>query len=133
MSFRDQTVFPAAQTGLSKAETGARGEQAAAEWLLENGFEVVARNWRSGALEIDIVAVKEGAVHFVEVKTRAAGALTSPEYALDYRKTAALTRAARAWLRFSRFQGEVRFDLMAVDVGASLEVRYIPDAIEPHW
>lgn len=114
---------------------GFEGEQTAARWLLDNGYSLRHRNWRQGRYELDIVAVKRGTLHFVEVKTRSRDGLTPPEHALDYRKNRALVRAANAYLAQNPFQGEVQFDLIAVETvpDGAPEVRYIENAIELHW
>ena len=67
---------------MQSREAGLRGEQAAAEWLIANGFELLHRNWRSGRYELDIVALREGVLHVVEVKCRRSGALSPPEEAM---------------------------------------------------
>ncbi len=78
------------------AETGRAGERAAAEYLRRAGYEICALNWRQGRYELDIVACREGVLHFVEVKTRRSGSLTPPEAAATQRKFRALSRAAAA-------------------------------------
>ena len=117
------------------AETGRAGERAAAEYLRRAGYEICALNWRSGRYELDIVARKAGIVHFVEVKTRRAGSLTPPEAAATQRKFRALTRAAARYLRTAGWQGEVQFDLAAVDVmpDGHMEVRLVEQAMEYNW
>lgn len=50
-------------------EIGEKGEQIASNFLNKKGFEVIARNYRRKWGEIDIVAIKDNRVHFVEVKT----------------------------------------------------------------
>jgi putative endonuclease len=113
---------------------GPWGEEVAAQWLRGEGFEVLARNWRAGRYEIDIVARRGGAVHFVEVKTRKADGLTAPEDALTPAKFRSLQRAARAWLALHRTDAEVQFDLAAVEyTPAGHTVRYIPNAMVCRW
>ena len=51
-------------------EFGKWGEDMAVKYLLEHGFEVLARNWRHEHKEIDIIAQKDEQLYFVEVKTR---------------------------------------------------------------
>ena len=81
------------------AETGRAGERAATEYLRRTGYEICALNWRQGRYELDIVACREGVLHFVEVKTRRSGSLTPPEAAVTQRKFRALSRAAACYLR----------------------------------
>jgi putative endonuclease len=49
-------------------EIGRIGEDIAAQYLSDKGFDIVSRNYRKKVGEIDIVAEKTGTVHFVEVK-----------------------------------------------------------------
>ena len=100
------------------AETGRMGERAAAEFLRRAGYEICALNWRSGRYELDIVACREGVLHFVEVKTRRSGSLTPPEAAATQRKFRALSRAAACYLRTVGWEGEVQFDLAAAEAAA---------------
>lgn len=116
-------------------QTGQLGEELATRWLLGEGFSLLHRNWRCGRYELDLVASKQGVLHIVEVKTRRKGALTSPEQALDRRKSQSLVRAARAYLAQHPFVGEVQFDLIAVEIdpaGPPL-LRYIEQTVELHW
>lgn len=115
--------------------TGLRGEELAAEHLRRLGFAVVARNWRSGRYELDIVARRGDELHFVEVKTRRAGGLTAPEEALTPAKRRALRRAAEAFMAQGDGTLEPFFDLVAVeydDTGRT-EVRLHERAIEYGW
>ncbi|MDE5815386.1 MAG: YraN family protein [Alistipes sp.] len=120
---------------MTTAETGRKGEQAAAEYLRCEGFELCALNWRSGRYELDIVARKDDELHIVEVKARRADGLTAPEAAMTPQKQRALLHAARAYLAWMHWMGEVRFDLAAVDCFSDgrMEVRLIPDALQCHW
>ena len=59
-----------------KQQRGALGEQAAVEYLRQNGFMIVEQNWREGKSEVDIIALRYDELHFVEVKTRKANSMT---------------------------------------------------------
>lgn len=52
-------------------ETGALGEDIACRFLVQHGFQIVARNYRKPWGEIDIVAreTSKDIIHFVEVKS----------------------------------------------------------------
>ncbi len=117
------------------AETGRAGERAATEYLRRAGYEICALNWRQGRYELDIVACREGVLHFVEVKTRRSGSLTPPEAAATQRKFRALSRAAACYLRTVGWEGEVQFDLAAAEAAAdgSVRVELIENALEYNW
>lgn len=117
------------------SERGDLGERIAAEWLRGNGFLIMERNWRHGRYEIDIIASRWDTIHFVEVKTRHAGSLTSPEDAITRNKAQALQRAASAYLAGHRLARELQFDLIAVEIlpDGTADVRYIANAIEYGW
>lgn len=96
-------------------ERGRKGEDAAEQYLRDCGLRVLARNWRQGRLELDIVCRERDTVVFVEVKTRKADSLTRPDEALSVRKRATLLRAANAWLAaHGAWSQPCRFDVVAV-------------------
>lgn len=120
------------------ARTGRLGEERALSWLREAGYEIVARNWRTGCYELDLVARRGGELHFIEVKTRREGSLVPPDRTLNRQKRRALRRAAEAFLARSgdRFAGcDVRFDLAAVRSAGdgSMRIEWYPDAVEYGW
>lgn len=120
---------------MTKFDTGRYGEQVATDYLRRNGFLICDTNWRHGRYEIDIVAQKSGIVHFVEVKTRRAGALTTPEQALTQSKLKAMRLAAASYLSQRRVMGEVEFDLLAVEIfpDATCDVRFVRNVAEYGW
>ena len=104
----------------SAVKSGDRGEALAAAWLeRERGLVIVTRNWRSPhdrRDEIDLVGRDGEALVFVEVKTRALGALVPGYYAVDERKKRVARRAAEAYLRGLRKKPlTVRFDVVEVE------------------
>lgn len=111
----DAPAPAARRPSTAKARTGAEGEDAAAELLQRLGWTILARNWRSRQLELDIVAEENGVLVFVEVKTRAQGGLQRPFEALTPTKQERLCRAAQAWLEAHRaWERLCRFDLVCV-------------------
>ena len=81
---------------------GAFGERVAGDFLADNGFKIIARNWRSPLDrrdEIDLVCRDGEVLVFVEVKARSANALVPGYYTVDARKKKVLRRAAAAYLR----------------------------------
>jgi putative endonuclease len=79
--------------------TGALGEEAVAQFLLDRDCEIIERNWRVREGEIDIVALNPtGIFSFVEVKTRSSVAFGHPFEAINRDKAHRMQRLALAWL-----------------------------------
>lgn len=90
---------------------GRWGEAAAAEYLVKQGYEILARNLRTAHGEIDLVARQGEALVFVEVKARASGRFGHPEEAVTLRKQAHILSAAESYL-----QAHPEYDTWRVDV-----------------
>ncbi|MBI2814741.1 MAG: YraN family protein [Opitutae bacterium] len=117
--------FARGQASTARAEAGARGEQAAADYLTaREGFAIVTRNWRNPRDrrdEIDLVCRDGEVLVFVEVKARAEGALVSGFQAVDERKRRALRRAVHAYLgALAQPPRTFRFDVAEVTLSARL-------------
>jgi Holliday junction resolvase-like predicted endonuclease len=56
---------------VSTTDVGQAAEQAVAEGLVRQGFEIIDRNWKTKWCEVDIIAQKDRVVWFIEVKYRA--------------------------------------------------------------
>lgn len=117
-----------------KRETGRRGEDEACGFLEASGHTVLARNWRGGHQELDIVTLEAGVLHFVEVKTRMAPLTASPEDSVGFVKQQNVTRAAKAFIhKFSELRySEIYFDVITVVyAGDEVSVEYYPQAFIP--
>ena len=118
----------------AKQELGKRGERIAEEWLVNNGWHVVERRFRSGHRDIDLVMERQNAegrlVAFVEVKTRLSAAYGGPLGAVHWKKQREMARAARDWMSRERTAGDnFRFDVVGILFGAgSPEVIHIENA-----
>jgi putative endonuclease len=114
----------------SRAQTGRRGEEAAARTYQRLGFRVVERNYRCGAGEIDIIATRGSLLVFCEVKSRRSERFGVPAEAVGYAKQQRLRRLAALWLA-DRRPGyvDIRFDVASVRFrGDRIDVELIPDA-----
>jgi putative endonuclease len=112
-------------------QTGKEGEALARQYLQQQGFEILHQNWRDAHREIDIIARKAKLLVFVEVKTRRGYLGGWPEYAINAKKEADLLTAAQHYLEQNPFDGEVRFDVIAItfDARHRAQVYHIPDAL----
>jgi putative endonuclease len=96
--------------------TGKWGEETAANYLESNGYAILARNIHTAHGEIDIVASKEAALIFVEVKTRSSHAFAYPEDSVTLRKQAAMLSAAEDYLQAHPESAESwQFDVIAIE------------------
>lgn len=117
------------------SEIGQWGENIVADHLRAEGFMILERNWRSGRYELDIIALRDECIHFVEVKTRSASDWSTGEESIVVSKRRALGRAASAYLAQTGSQREFQFDLAVVEFlpGGSHEIRYTESILESHW
>lgn len=98
-----------------RRKRGHFGEGAAARHLESKGYRILERNWRHGRLEVDLICRHKEHLVFVEVKTRSADSLTSPEDALGATKMRRLVRAAGLYLSENDcWEHPCRFDFVAV-------------------
>lgn len=113
----------------SRAAIGRLGEELACQELERRGYEIVARNWRCAAGEVDLVAKESGCLAFIEVKTRRAhGGL--PEEGLTTRKMERIIAVAQHYLGQADL-GDIswRIDLVAIQLGANDHVQRL--SIQP--
>ncbi len=115
---------------VNKKEFGTLGEEAAAEYLREKGFEILERNYRILRGELDIIARDAGTLVFVEVKTAATMSYGPPETWVTPHKRRQLGRLAAAYIARTRSAAdECRFDVVAVSrVRGQQRIQHIQDA-----
>jgi len=110
---------------------GSLGEDSALEHLRAQGLVLLARNYRGGPGEIDLILRNPECVIFVEVKTRSAGGWLRPAAAVNLRKRRLLSASALQYLRQSgNPKVRIRFDIVEVLLrdGKVSEVRHLTNA-----
>ena len=116
----------------AKDGRGRFGEDVAARYLGELGYELLDRNWRCPHGELDIVARHDGTLVFVEVKTRSSVDFGLPAEAVGRVKAQRLRVLAAAWLTAHRpAYGELRFDVVSVLLqrAGAAQVQHLQGAI----
>ncbi len=106
-------------TTKNKRDIGKEGEEIAAKFLVENGFQIIERNFQfSNIGEIDIVAKDQQQTVFVEVKSRLNLEFGEPELAVTPKKIRQIKRMAELYL-FNKGIEEIdcHFDVIAVIIG----------------
>jgi putative endonuclease len=114
-------------------ELGQKGEDLAARYLSEKGFQILERNWRHGRAELDIIACDGETLVFVEVKTRSDDIFERPENAVNTRKRGLMIKAAIGYLHKSGYDKAIRFDVVSIILrgGKEAQIDYFRDAFFP--
>ena len=103
---------------MNRRETGAIAENIAADYLTKRGYKIRERNYRTRNGEIDIIAEKDGALVFVEVRAKTGKAFGSAEESITERKKVRLVALAEAYLGDTGEQPEsCRIDIIAIKLG----------------
>jgi len=110
-------------------DLGKLGEDLACEYLVNNGYKIIGRNYRINFGEIDIIAKKKGlfadkTIHFVEVKAlrQAQSEIFFPEERVDYKKQNKYRRLAEIWLSKNKFPQNYpcQIDIIAVSMSGDI-------------
>lgn len=104
-------------------ETGREAEAAAAQYMESQGYRILERNWRTRFCEIDLVAQKEGALSFVEVKYRRSHDAGAGFEYITPAKLQRMRRAAEAWVQRRSWSGD--YGLGAIQVTGDLKAPVI--------
>lgn len=111
-----------------KIITGNKGEDQAAEFLKQKGYEIAARKYRYKHSEIDLIVKKENLIVFVEVKTRSSSGFGEPEAFVGTKKAAKIFEGADQYVYENNWNGNIRFDIVSVKLGSKPEVVHFEDA-----
>ena len=100
---------------------GQWGEQTAAVYLLERGYEIVAMNVHCDPYgEIDIIAEKDGIIIFVEVKTYSKKQLGTPAQNIDQNKLKKLEAAIHKYVVDMKVKKDIFLDVICVYLKPSI-------------
>jgi putative endonuclease len=112
---------------------GRAGETAAITHLKGQGYQIIARDWRSRIGQIDIVAEDDGTLVVVEVKARRGSTFGLPQEAVDARKQHKLRMLLENYRAATKRQKQpCRIDVLGVMLDESLAVshcEHIKDAV----
>ncbi len=111
---------------------GQKGEDRATEYLKNDGYKILFRNWKWGKHEIDIIALKNNIVVFAEVKTRSEDYLDDLIKTVPPSKQKSIIFAADGYIQRYKIDNVSRFDILfIIEKENSFEVRHIEDAFYP--
>jgi len=116
-----------------RKKLGRYGEEIAAQYLMEHEYKIIHRNWRCKTGELDIIAMFDTTLIFVEVRTRRlTGTFGSPQEAINTQKQWQVRNTAQYYMhQFHKHHSLARFDFIAVELnkeGALLQIHHIEHA-----
>lgn len=113
----------------ANTQKGQSGEQLAATYFEERGYEILHRNWRHRHFEIDIIAHKNNMLHIIEVKFRSTIKYGFPEQSISRKKIKNLVDASEEFLFRNPEWKRIQFDILSINfvTGGSTEYFLIED------
>lgn len=109
---------------------GQNGEAAAKKHLQNQGYEIIANNWRFKKYEVDLIAKKDQTLVFVEVKTRKNNSHGEPEVFVTKKKQKFLIAAAHEFMTQNSLTLESRFDIIAI-INLGQKITHLEGAFVP--
>ncbi len=122
---------------------GDEGERIACEYLVENGYKILGKNYRIKFGEIDIIARKkwklfsraEKTIHFIEVKTAMGDGNFFPEEKVNYKKQKKLIGLCQIWLEKNKLPQSYPYQIDVIGVilnqnGKNNKIHYFQNVVE---
>ncbi len=115
-----------------RIDLGQAGEKAAAAYLTEKGYRIIARNFSCKTGEIDIIAGDQETYVFIEVKTRQSSRFGAPAEAVTRQKQKQISRTALAFMSLHNLADvPARFDVISVlSDGSEMKISHIVSAFD---
>lgn len=99
----------------SNKEIGNKGEKIATEFLINNGYKILEKNFSCSQGEIDIIAKDKKEIVFVEVKTRTNTKFGLPAEAVNKVKQKHIYNSAKYYVHINNLYNEfIRFDIIEI-------------------
>ncbi|HYM65574.1 MAG TPA: YraN family protein [Candidatus Sulfotelmatobacter sp.] len=106
--------------------TAKLGEEIAVKFLKEKGYKIIERNFRKGYGEIDIIAVQNNTLVFVEVKTRTTSLFGGAANSISYHKLQTLIKTAQFYKLINKnLPDSLRIDAILIDLDKKSKVSKI--------
>lgn len=109
-------------------EIGRKGESIAIDYLRKKGYSVIEHNYRYRRYEIDIIAMIDNVLVFIEVKSRSSLDFGHPDEAVDNLKIEHILRCAGHYIHHNQWDGDIRFDIISILFDREPVLEHIQDA-----
>lgn len=88
----------------------------AVEWFGKKAYKILAQNWRYRHWEVDLIASRNGILHFIEIKTRTSLLFGFPEEKVSRKKIRHLIGASEEYLHLYPQWKRVQFDILSINI-----------------
>ena len=113
-------------------ELGRRGEDRAATYLKQNGYQILARNYSFDRAEVDLICKQNDKLIVVEVKTRQSSYLAGPNETVTPAKQRQIIKAANNFIQEEELDLDCQFDIISIILNKKqFELDHIKDAFFP--
>jgi len=110
-------------------ELGKKGEQLAVDYLINNNYNIIERNYRFDKAEVDIIAKKNETLAIIEVKTRSTSDFGNPQDFVKPKQIQRLVKAVDEYVTENDLDVEIRFDIIAiVKTGKAYDIEHLENA-----
>lgn len=111
---------------------GERGEMIGWGYLVRQGYKILEKNFRCPLGEIDVIAMKNHRIVFIEIKTRTSDRFGRPEEAVNHRKQKKMGDLAEWYMKSRRLSTPVSFHVLAITLQGQKEpeIKLIENAFD---
>jgi putative endonuclease len=106
--------FDFIKSSCKKIILGKKGEDIAENYLINQGYQILKRNFRIGHSDIDILARHNKYLVFVEVRTKSKADNGMPEDTLTKKKLRRMKNTAELYIAFNNYEGLARMDAICI-------------------
>ena len=92
---------------------GFYGEDLSVEFLKKEGYSILEKNFNCSSGEIDIIAIKDEIISFIEVKSRFSNSFGNPKESVTFSKQGIIINVAKYYLHIKNlYNYYIRFDVI---------------------
>lgn len=115
--------------GKSNIKKGSLGEDIAVNYLKSKGYEILDRNYRTSIGEIDIIAIREDILVFVEVKSRTNFNYGYPYEFVNWKKQEKIIKSSYIYMKYKNlYKYQIRYDIIQVYLQKEPKIHHIENA-----
>lgn len=127
-------IFRIKLNNMNTTELGAFGEQLACDYIQNNNFQILERNFKFKKNEVDIIAKKDNQLIIIEVKTRQTAEIGEPWRAVTRSKQKQIIQVANHYIQSNQITLDTRFDIISIVRNSfRTEIEHIESAFYPNW